>query len=343
MKHSARTVIVCMSMYALVGCSNRHPSGEAQALANVSASGSVSIPSATGGGATDFRPRASISAPWRDSSALDVSTRIIAIVSCSGFGACATDPGATAAMIAAKISIVSASGEATRVEADKNGVSGLVGKTVTLPAMQYYASFVPTTPLAPDSQYLVTITSDSDAVLGFADSTSIEQNSSIASSSSAPYKQSISVFTGSAPVPTRVEVTNVTSKPVTSIRVRFSEPVLYSSISKGLVVKNAKGETLEGCVWSANLQACAPADSPEVGELFDFFLTNPTVPTTIFDGVLEVSGSVMGSGRSVADGSSIRGLKATDATGILRTTLSGEQWMSCSQQGDILCIRSLAY
>jgi hypothetical protein len=297
-----------------------------------------------GGGAVDFRPRAIITAPWRGASGVDSLPRVNVSLNCLNGGACATDPKATLALIASKIHVV-AGGTTIGFSSDAAAMAGQNTKTIVLPATEYMGSLLPTAALAADSSYSIEIQSDGDVVLGFMDSSSAEQANALGASNSQPFSQTIPIFTGSAPVPTRVEFNVDPAKPLTSIRVRFSEPVQLSSlVQSAFGISDNAGSRVPGCVWSAGSQRCADGKSTEVAELFDYAFSGSVLPATMTAATLAVGGSIVGSGRTLGQGAVVTNRLlaplAAGGTGIT-VPLSAHQWTACSPRGDVSCIRHL--
>ena len=333
-----RTMFATLSLVLLLpalGCSDRKPTTPTEATAEA----------APGGGQIDFRPRAQITGPWRGSSNVDTSPRLNLLVSCLRGGSCATNPVGTLATIAAKIRLRDPeSGATIGVVPDPTIKTSLGSKEMVLPANEYSGSVVAASPLAAEKSYLIEALSDSDAVLGFPDSSAAEQLAAVAATTT-PSVQSISVFTGSAPMVTRVEMTNDPNKPITSVRVRFSEPVeMGSLVTSGFGLRNRTG-TAQGCVWSAAQQACAARTSTETTELFDIMLTAPALVSDLKSAQIAVPGAILGSRRTVAEAALskrvARGLSAASMPSSFMLDMNTAGWSSCSAAGDVVCAREL--
>ncbi|MEO8215317.1 MAG: hypothetical protein ABI560_19105 [Myxococcales bacterium] len=226
------------------------------------------------------------------------------------------------------------------VTADANALAGEMTKYIDLPANQYRGALVPVSALKAEAGYGIEVRSDSEVVIVFVDSSSEDNTRVISATNDANVTLQIPVLTGSAPLLSRLDVSNAPDKAVTSIRVRFSEPVGLAAINQGgLTVRSGSGKNITGCVLSPATQKCVAQTSTEVGELFDFVLSDPTTPDVVKTATITVAGSVKGSARTVKESAAIRHLPST-ANGIA-FALGNLAWDSCSPSADVLCIRSM--
>lgn len=329
------------AMMAITACDRRTGNGTGPVL-----------PSATteaGGGSRDARPRVTLTGPVRGSSNIDTMPHFSVSVFCPEGGACAADVPATLASVAAKVKIWDTSGNVTNVvpealqkSAQIDDVKGAPPQSS--PSSEFRGGLVASAPLAVDAKFDVEITSDSDVVFGFVDSSSGEQKTSLNSSKDKPTSFRIPIFTGSAPTASRIDFSNDGVKPIMSIRLRFSEPISISTLATGLSVKSVDGTVLSGCVWSAGNQKCADAASSEVSELVDYVLQVPSTPDALKSATLQIAGTVKGSDRTVEEGAKFSGqlIAAFGAQSGLSFALRQASWESCSSRGDVQCVRYIA-
>lgn len=284
---------------------------------------------AAAGGETAFRVRAALLSPLRGDSSVD--GRLLVYVSCRT-SECAVDRSGTAALLATKMRFTNGT-DVVGVVSDGPAVAGNVPTT-------YEVAFRPTAALRADTVYTLEIVSDSMVVAGFMDSTQKEGEASLAAGAT-PDVQSIRLYTGSVPSPTSVEISNVPSKPLTSIRIRFSEPVLLWSMATELQLVGPAGAPIAGCPWVALSSRCVEANDTTRSSLVDFVFSGAVTKDDLMGAALDVSGALRGDGRTLADGLRAVG-KPLDASGRTKIPLTAAAWTSCSSNGDTLCIRDLA-
>jgi hypothetical protein len=242
----------------------------------------------------------------------------------------------TATTIASKIRFVDAGGTPAPVVRDGTVplTNGPAGSSLT----QYMLGFVPPATLAVDGTYTIALTSDRDAVLGFIDETFDEAAAALDTTQTA-VTQFIRVFSGSRPLPVEVQATNGTAKPLTSVRVRFSETVAASSLAEHVSIVDQHGATLPSCVWAPLVNACADATTSQVSDVFDLVLTTPASLSELEGGSLSVSGLVRGNGRTIGEAAALVGRTLDPATGALIVSLDAASWFLCDSSGDQVCFR----
>jgi hypothetical protein len=294
--------------------------------------------------AVDTRPRAVVLSPQRGTSNLGDHVSIEVQVTCQRYGACATDQAGTAALLAPRIRLLDGV-DATPVVADAlpEAARPSPGKTdlpVVLPSHQYRLTFSPVTALRADATYTIELTSDAAVVTGFLDETSAERDATIAATK-APYVQTAAVATGSAPVPVRIEASNDPAKPVTSVRVRFSEPVALSSLVSSASLTTASGESLAACAWDALARRCADAASTDTSDVVDLVFQSPMRAGDLAGGTLGLRANLRGAGgRTLADAVHRLG-RGPDGAGQIQIGLQPGAWQPCSTEGDVVCIRQM--
>jgi len=311
---------------------------------NQNRTGSGGSAPGNGGGGTDSRVRAVLMSPLRGASSVDSQVRLSLGISCPHGGTCSSNKSATATLLASKIRLVDKTGVAIAVvpepAAPTSGTSP--GKTDIPPSMpqnEYSLGLIPASKLQADAAYRIEFTSDGSAVLGFLDSTQKEQENAINTMAS-PFVDSIGVFTGSLPSLVRIELTNVSAKPLSSARLRFSEPVSLSSLVTTVRLSSSKGTTVQMCPWSAALSKCADGTSTEVSEIVDFVFATPLTVPDVTGGGVSMGSALRGSGRTLGEGQQLIG-KPVGSSGVLAVSLSGAGWQACSSSGDVTCVRDL--
>ena len=295
-------------------------------------------------GPVDARARAVIVSPIRGATSVDTSNSHIGVnVSCPHGGTCATDQGATAALLATKMLLSDGTNTIAVVPDPLPSASGSTpGKTdqpVILPQNEYTLGFHAAAALKVDTEYQLQIASDAAIVGGFLDSTPAENAAALAADKVASIQES-RLFTGSLPYAVSTELSNDPKKPLASIRVGFSEPMQMSSLASNVQIADATGKTIGSCAWSALSRKCADSTTKEIGQTVDFVFTGTVTKADIIGAQLVLQGSLMGSGRTLSDGLRAVG-KPLTAASYVSIAMPMALWASCSTSGDVMCIRDL--
>ena len=301
--------------------------------ASVPAAGSSEATNGGGGGA-DIRPRAALLTPLRGASSLGTAPRLIFDISCPNVDICPSDPPTTAALVAARIRLLDGNGAVTVVVPDPNGtpVPGPVVGAMT----EYKQAFVAGQPLAPDSTYTIALTSDAQAVLGFIDESMDDATASLNTLQTA-ITQGVRVFSGSRPLPVELQATS--AKPVTSVRVRFSEPVAVGSLVGNIAVVAAAGSALPSCPWAAAMNTCANASTAQITDLVDIAFATPVSLSDLQGGSLSLAGMIHGAGRTLGEAAAMLGRTLDPATGALTMPPTATMWFPCAN--DVACFRDV--
>jgi hypothetical protein len=342
MKHSKLALNFLLAALAVAACKSNGQSS------NVG--GSFEPPA--GGGSKDPRPKVVVTAPLRDTSSVDPHLRVNVSIACVESLPCMLEREKTLANIGSHIRIVGRGNESIAVDLDvPNSPVTSSQKTpiAEVPRGEYSASFLSRMPLRDDDRYDLEITSDATVLIGFVDSTVAEQDAGLAALTGRASRERISLFTGSAPGVRRIEVGDVPSKGVGSVRLYFSEPLQLGSLAgPGALGIRGKGQRpLAGCVWSARSRQCADAQSTEFADAVDFVLKDAlSTVDEAMDGAVVVGANVRGGGgRAVAEGARLRGAvlsRQPSGADALELPTPKAKWASCSSEGDVKCIRSLA-
>ena len=268
----------------------------------------------------------------RGASGLGAAPRLIFSISCPNVDICPSDPPTTAALLAARIRLLDGNGAVTGVVPDPNGtpMPGPVVGTMT----DYNQAFVAANALAPDSAYTIALTSDAQAVLGFIDESLDDATASLNTVQTA-ITQGVRVFSGSRPLPVELQATS--AKPVTSVRVRFSEPIAIGSLVGSIAVIGAAGSALPSCPWAASMNTCANASTAQISDLVDIVFATPVSLSDLQGGSLSLAGMIHGAGRTLGEAAAMLGRALDPATGALTFPLTATMWFPCAN--DVACFR----
>jgi hypothetical protein len=259
---------------------------------------------------------------------------LIFAISCPNVDICPSDPPTTAALLSARIRLLDGNGAVTGVVPDPNGtpMPGPVVGTMT----DYEQAFVVANALAPDSAYTIALTSDTQAVLGFIDESFDDATASLNRQQTA-ITQGVRVFSGSRPLPVELQATS--AKPVTSVRVRFSEPIAVGSLVGSLAVIGAAGAALPSCPWAASMNTCANASTAQISDLVDVVFATPVSLSDLQGGSLSLAGMIHGAGRTLGEAAAMLGRPLDPATGALTLPLTATTWFPCAN--DLVCFRDV--
>jgi len=347
-----RKVVVQLAALLVMACNQNRTQavgGEDQGL--LQASPVVSrvgdaVPNRPGGAVSiDARPRAVLVSPLRGASAADTSVRLSFNVICPQGGTCADDEKATAARLAARVRLVGLAGEVVSTTAQPiDGPVTSPGKQdapVQAPRNEYVVSLVPQGELRGDAFYDVVLTSDGEAVLGFLGDSPSEQEAAVKAEGSA-HDARMRIFTGSFPTIVALELANDAAKPLSSLHVRFSEPVILSSLLTEFKLLTAEGRALGGCPWSAATSKCVDPGSTEVAEAVDYVFNGRVDRKSVMSGQLQLGAGLVGSGRTLgqAQAQAVGGQTTGPARAVVSSLAS--KWEACPAGGDVLCIRDLS-
>ena len=256
-------------------------------------------------------------------------------MSCPNVDICAADPPTTARLLAGKIHLVDASSAVTAVLPDPRGTP--VAGPVT--ATRYMQAFLPAQPLAPDTLYALDLTSDADAVVGVGAQVARGAEGTTVNPQAAPVTEPITVFSGSRPLPVEIRAVDVSTKPLTYLRVRFSEPVVAGSVVGGVVFLDPRGATLPSCPWSPATNACTEAGAPQLSDIVDFVFPKPLAMSDLVGGRLAVSGAIHGDGRTLGEAATMVRRTVDAARDTMTVPLDATAWFSCGANGDDVCFR----
>jgi hypothetical protein len=131
----------------------------------------------------------------------------------------------------------------------------------------------------------------------------------------------------------------VGAKPLTSVRVRFSERVTAASLVGNIAMFDPHGATLPSCLRAALMNACADADSSQISDSFDLVFPAPVSLSDLEGGSLSVAGAVHGGGRTTGEAAAMIGRVLDPATGALAMPLDATRWFSCDSSNDVICFR----
>jgi hypothetical protein len=272
----------------------------------------------------------------RGASGLGTVPELVVRVSCPGVDLCPLDPPAMAKLLGPRLRFVDGNGVVTPVVPDPKGTplpapDGAV-------AQRYLQGFLPSKPLEADTLYAIDLTSDERAVLVFGDA-SPDETAAAVDARQAAAAQRMRVFSGSRPLPVEIQVSNASDAPVTSARVRFSEPVAVGSLVGNVTVTDAAGTVRPACPAAPTTTACADPSSAQLTDVAELVFTSPVSLADLRGGRLSVARTVHGTGRTIGEAAALAGRPLDPASADVTLPLDETQWLACGATGAVACFR----
>jgi hypothetical protein len=297
----------------------------------------ATLSSANGGrNADDLRPRGVLLSPLRGASGLGTTPELVVVVSCPGVDVCPLDAATMATLLAPRIRLVDGEGVVTPVVPNPKGTPMPTpgGNSAT----RYPQTFVPAKPLDANTLYALDLASDERAVLVFGDATP-EETAAALDARQAAAVQRMRVFSGSRPLPVEVQVSTASGAPVTSARVRFSEPVAVGSLVGNVALTDAAGAVVPSCPSAPPATACAEPSSSSLSDVADLVFATPVSLADLRGGGLSVARTVHGSGRTIGEAAALAGRALEPASGDVTLPLDETQWIACGPTDELACFR----